>query len=172
MISTSRLVIRRFTVEDAPFALRLLNERSFIENIADRGVRTPEQAVKYLEDGPIASYAKHGLGLMMVLVEKTGAPIGMCGLIRRPGRPDVDLGYAYVPEAWGQGYAGEAAEAMLEIARRDFRLPRVAAFISPGNERSLRVLGRLGFEPAGTTRLNPADPEILLYMKTFEGAQP
>ena len=172
MISTPRLVIRRFTVEDAAFALRLLNEPSFIENIADRGVRTLEQAVKYLEDGPIASYEKHGLGLMMVVAQKTGAPIGMCGLIRRPGKPDVDLGYAYVPEAWGQGYAGEAAEAMLEIARRDFRLPRVAAFISPGNERSLRVLARLGFQPAGTTRLNPADPEILLYMKTFEGAQP
>jgi RimJ/RimL family protein N-acetyltransferase len=172
MISTPRLVIRRFTAEDAPFALRLLNEPSFIENIADRGVRTVEQAVKYLEDGPIASYEKHGLGLMMVLVAKTGAPIGMCGLIRRPGKPDVDLGYAYVPEAWGQGYAGEAAEAMLEIAHRDFRLPRVAAFISPGNERSLRVLARLGFLPAGTTRLNPADREILLYMKTFEATQP
>lgn len=172
MISTPRLVIRRFTVEDAPFVLRLLNERSFIENIADRGVRTPEQAVKYLETGPIASYAKHGLGLMLVQVGKTGAPIGMCGLIRRPGQPDVDLGYAYVPEAWGAGYAGEAAEAMLEIARRDFRLPRVAAFVSPGNDRSLRVLAKLGFEPAGKTRLNPADPEVLLYMKTFHTMAP
>ncbi|HEY6910070.1 MAG TPA: GNAT family N-acetyltransferase [Myxococcales bacterium] len=170
MISTPRLRIRRFTADDAPFVLRLLNEPSFIENIADRGVRTTEQAVKYLKEGPIASYAKHGLGLM--LVEKTGAPIGMCGLIRRPGQPDVDLGYAYVPEAWGQGYAGEAAEAMLEIARRDFRLPRVAAFVSPGNDRSLRVLARLGFEPAGKTRLNPADPEVLLYMKTFHTLAP
>jgi RimJ/RimL family protein N-acetyltransferase len=172
MISTPRLIIRRFTVDDAPFVLRLLNERSFIENIADRGVRTLEQAVKYLENGPIASYGKHGLGLMLVSLKETGAPIGMCGLIRRPGQPDVDLGYAYVPEAWGVGYAGEAAEAMLEVARGHFRLPRVAAYVSPGNDRSLRVLARLGFEPAGTTRLNPADPEVLLYMKTFHTIAP
>jgi ribosomal-protein-alanine N-acetyltransferase len=172
MISTPRLIIRRFTVEDAPFALRLLNEPSFIENIADRGVRTLEQAVKYLENGPIASYEKHGLGLMLVVLEKTGAPIGMCGLIRRPGQPDVDLGYAYVPEAWGLGYAGEAAEATLESARRDFRLPRVVAFISPGNHRSLRLLSKLGFEPAGRTRLNPADPEVLLYVKSLATMPP
>jgi ribosomal-protein-alanine N-acetyltransferase len=171
MISTPRLVIRRFTVDDAPFVLRLLNERSFIENIADRGVRTLEQAVKYLQEGPIASYEKHGLGLMLVLL-KTGAPIGMCGLIRRQGQRDVDLGYAFVPEAWGLGYAGEAAEAMLEIARSDFRLPRVAAYVSPGNNRSLRVLAKLGFEAAGKTRLNPDDPEVLLYMKTFHTMAP
>jgi RimJ/RimL family protein N-acetyltransferase len=172
MISTPRLLIRRFTVADAPFVLRLLNEPSFIENIADRGVRTLEQAVKYLEDGPISSYEKHGLGLMLVTLEKTGVPIGMCGLIRRSGQPDVDLGYAYLPEAWGLGYASEAAQAMLEIARRDFRLPRVAAFISPGNDRSLRVLEKLDFQPAGRTRLNAADPEVLLYVRTFPTLSP
>ena len=80
---TPRLLLRHFTLDDGEFVLRLLNEPSFHEYIGDKGVRTLEGAHGYLSSGPIASYAKHGHGLNLVVLRETAAPIGMCGLLKR-----------------------------------------------------------------------------------------
>lgn len=159
-IETPRLVLRRFTTGDAAFVLRLLNERSFIENIGDRGVRTPEQAGKYLQDGPMASYARHGHGLNLVALRETQQPIGMCGLLKRDALPDVDIGYAFLPEFWSKGYARESVAAVLQSADPE----RVAAIVSPGNAPSIRLLEEFGFRPSGRMRLTPDAPEVLLYL--------
>jgi len=159
---TERLILREFTTADAPFVLRLLNEPSFVHNIGDRGVRTAEEAVRYLNDGPIASYARHGHGLYLVALKPGLQPIGMCGLLKRDKIRDVDLGYAFLPEFWSNGYARESAAAVLGIARR-LRLTAVAAFVSPGNAPSIRLLDKLGFAPAGETKLEPAAAPVFVY---------
>ncbi len=154
---TERLLIRPFTLEDAPFILRLLNEPSFIENIADKGVRTLEQARAYMEGGPLASYATHGHGLWLVEHQVTGNPMGMCGLIRRDTLPEVDLGYAFLPEFWGLGYATEAAAACVSWGRHTLGLRTLLAIVSPGNASSIRLLQSLGFLPSGTMEYAPGD---------------
>ncbi|MBP1773553.1 MAG: hypothetical protein H6P99_2716 [Holophagaceae bacterium] len=156
-VLTDRLILRRFVVEDAPFLLRLLNEPSFIENIADKGVRTLEQAADYLAQGPLASYAAHGHGLWMVQHRVTGQPMGMCGLIRRDNLPEVDLGYAFVPEFWGLGYAREAAEACVAWGRETLGLRSMLAIVSPGNAASIRLLESLGFCHSGNMVYAPGD---------------
>ncbi|MBI1751830.1 MAG: GNAT family N-acetyltransferase [Acidobacteria bacterium] len=161
-LSTERLIIRPFTLEDAPFILRLLNEPSFIENIADKGVRTVEQAAAYLTDGPLASYAVHGHGLWMVQHRSTGNPMGMCGLIKRDSLPEVDLGYAFCPEFWGLGYAREAAEACLAWGRAQKDLQTVLAIVSPGNAGSIRLLEALRFRYEKTMEMSPGD-EVAVY---------
>ncbi|WLT33452.1 GNAT family N-acetyltransferase [Geothrix sp. PMB-07] len=164
-LSTERLLIRPFTLEDAPFILRLLNEPSFIDNIADKGVRTLAQAEAYLTDGPLASYATHGHGLWMVQHGTTGKPMGMCGLIKRDSLPEVDLGYAFCPEFWGLGYAREAAEACLAWGRDDKGLQSVLAIVSPGNAGSIRLLEALRFQFQKTMELTPGD-EVAVYRWT------
>lgn len=159
---TDRLLIRPFTLDDAPFILRLLNEPSFIANIADKGVRTKEQAQDYLQQGPLASYATHGHGLWMVEHHGTGAPMGMCGLIKRDSLPEVDLGYAFLPEFWGQGFAREAAEACLAFGRETLGLRGMLAIVSPGNAPSIRLLEALAFRPTGRMELAPGD-EVVTY---------
>jgi len=156
-LETERLTLRPFTLADAPFILRLLNEPSFIANIADKGVRSLEQAEDYLRRGPLASYAEHGHGLWLVAHGATGAPMGMCGLIRRPALPEVDLGYAFVPEYWGLGFAREAAAACLACARAEFGLKALMAIVAPGNTASIRLLEALGFAPTGRMELEPGD---------------
>ncbi len=163
MRETGRLLLRPFVREDAAFVLRLLNEPSFIENIGDRGVRTLEQAVRYLEDGPLASYAKNGHGLELVAVKETRQPIGMCGLLKRDGQPDLDIGYALLPEFWSKGYAREAVEAVLAHGRTSMGLAVVAAYVSPGNAASIRLLATFGFVPAGRAQLTPGAPEVLVF---------
>ena len=170
MINTERLCLSPFSLEDDAFILRLLNEPSFIKNIADRGVRTLEDARVYLSNGPMASYAANGFGLWRVSLRDGGTPIGMCGLIRRKGLADVDLGYALLPEYTGHGYAVEAARAALNYGRAKLSLARIIAVVSQTNARSARVLGKLGFVRDGFIQL-PGDPEdLLLFSSTAPAA--
>ena len=80
-LTTERLVLRKFDTSDADFVLRLLNEPSFIQFIGDKGVRNLNDAQKYILNGPIASYDKHGFGLYLVALKSNKSPIGMCGLL-------------------------------------------------------------------------------------------
>src|SRR5205809_1402527 len=104
ILETDRLQLRLLSVDDAEFILRLLNEPSFIQNIGDRGVRTLDDARAYITNGPIASYEKHGFGLLLVQLKTTGTPIGICGLLKRDALPEPDIGYALLPEFWSNGY--------------------------------------------------------------------
>ena len=144
ILTTKRLFIRPFTLDDAPFILELLNEPSFIQNIGDRGVRSLADACAYLLNGPIASYERNGFGLYGVELKAEGVMVGMCGLIRRDTLPDVDIGFAFLPPYWGLGYAFEAAAAVMAYGRDALKLDRIVAIVSPGNEASINVLRKLG----------------------------
>ena len=156
-------MLRRFTASDAAFTLRLLNEPSFIENIADRGVRTLEQAARYLLEGPIASYARHGHGLYLVELKPSLQPIGMCGVLKRAGFLEVDLGYAFLPEFWSQGFAFESASAVLNLVRSVLRAPWIVAFVSKRNTASIRLLRKLGFSYSGERNLDAASDPVSLF---------
>ncbi len=163
VLKTERLLLRPFTPEDAEFILRLLNEPAFLRYIGDKGVRTPDQAASYLLDGPIRSYDRHGHGLMRVEVRETGLPIGMCGLLRRQPDQDPDLGYAFLREYWGQGYAKDAAMAILDSGIRVLDFPRILALVAPDNARSIQLLQELGFTLAGSTPVHPDEPPDSIY---------
>ena len=145
VFETDRLVLRRLTVEDAPFILRLLNEPSFLEHIGDRGVRNFADAKQYILSGPVASYEHHGFGLFLVELKAGSAPIGICGLLKRDALDDVDVGFAFVPESWSKGYAFESVSATLAYAHDVQHLKRVVAITSPENVASINLLVKLGF---------------------------
>jgi len=144
ILATERLGLRRLGPGDAPFILRLVNDPSWLEFIGDKGVRTEDDARNYLAQGPIEMYARLGFGLYLVELRDGGVPIGICGLIKRESLPDVDIGFAYLPEFRGKGYAHEAALAVMTHARRDYSIRRLVAITAPKNEKSIRLLGRLG----------------------------
>jgi len=143
-IITARLRVRPFTMGDAAFMVALLNSPGWLRFIGDRGVRTEAEARSYLERGPLASYARHGFGLGCVERRSDGVPVGMCGLLRRDTRPDVEIGFAFLPEHCGQGYAVESARAVIEGGRVRHGLLRVAAIVQSDNTASIRVLEKLG----------------------------
>jgi [ribosomal protein S5]-alanine N-acetyltransferase len=148
LFETERLRFEYLTLDDAAFALELLNEPVYIQNIADKGVRDIAGAEAYLSNGALASYAKNGHGLYKVTLKETGEPIGMCGLIRREILEDPDLGYAYLHRHHGKGYASEAGAAVMEHGRREFQIGRIVAITTPQNTGSIRVLEKLGFHYA------------------------
>jgi ribosomal-protein-alanine N-acetyltransferase len=163
VLETDRLLLRPFTLEDAPFVLRLLNEPSFHQYIGDRGVRTLEQAERYLKDGPFASYARFGHGLGMVALKSSGEPIGMCGLLKRDYLEHVDLGYAFLATAWGEGYAIESARAMVTHAHQVLGMGSILATVDPANAASIRLLEKLGFQFERRLRTAPEEEEVSLY---------
>lgn len=150
-LTTARLRIRTLTAADAPFMLTLVNQASWLRFIGDRGVRSLEDAERYIADGPLAVHARHGFSLGLVTLKDTGAPIGVCGLIKRDSLPDPDLGFALLDAYAGQGLAFEAASAVLQDAFTRLGLARVLAIATPDNERSAALLRKLGFALEGST---------------------
>lgn len=160
---TERLILRHLTSEDAGFMLDLLNQPSFHRFIGDRGVRTIEQARQYLVRGPISSYERHGYGLYLVELRRSSAAIGICGLVRRDTLEHADLGFALLPEYWSRGLAYEAAVAVLTLARDELEIDRLLAITSLDNERSIELLGKLGFELEGKVQLPGDAAEVNLF---------
>ena len=163
MLETARLILRRLTIHDAEFMLALLNEPSFLQFIGDRGVRTREDAEKYILTGPVESYARFGFGLYLTVLKEGDAPIGICGLLKRPALADVDIGFAFLPAFWGNGYGLEAARAVMEHGHRDFGLTRVVAITSPENQSSKTLLAKLGLRFEEMIRLAPEAPDVELH---------
>lgn len=164
-IFTDRLSLSEFTESDALFALSLLNEPDFHRYIGDKGVRTVADAERYLREGPIASYAKHGHGLWRISLRATGEPIGMCGLIRRDYLDAPDIGFAYLARHCGHGYGHEAGSATLAYGREVLGLRRILGVTLPDNAASIALLKKLGLREEGT-HVAPSDGKTLLVFCT------
>ena len=167
-LNTERLLVRGFDTNDAEFILELLNQPSFIQFIGDKGVRSVDDARNYITTGPIESYQRHGFGLYLVELKDRKVPIGMCGVLKRESLPDPDLGFAFLPEYWGKGYAFEAASAALDQARDFFKLARILAITNPDNDASIKLLAKLGFQFERVMKLSSDSDEVKLFSLMFE----
>ena len=166
ILETERLVLRKMMPGDAAFMLELLNDPGFIKFIGDRGVRSNEDAERYIRTGPTATYDTRGYGYYIVELKETGAPIGTCGLRTRDGLDDVDLGYAFLEAHRGRGYAAEAAGALLRYAHDVLGMQRVAAICSPDNHASVAVLQKAGFAYEKLVRLPGEASDVKLFVAT------
>ena len=163
VIETGRLSLRELTAGDAAFMLGLLNDPDFLRNIGDRGVRTVDDARRYILERLVDSYERHGFGLWLVETKDSKEAAGICGLIKRKALPDVDLGYAFLPPFRARGYAYESASAVLGHARDVLGLRRLLAITDPGNAGSIRVLEKLGMRFERMVRLSADEPEIKMF---------
>jgi RimJ/RimL family protein N-acetyltransferase len=160
---SARLILRHLDAQnDAAFILDLLNQPSFIQNIGDRNVRTLADASRYIDTGPRAMYAQYGFGLFRTELKQTGEPIGMCGLLKRDWLADADVGFAFLPQFWSQGYAFESAAAVMAWGREHKNLTRIVAITAPANHGSQRVLEKLGLKFCRTVH-SPEGQESRLY---------
>lgn len=150
VLETQRLRLRWFAAADAAFILQLLNEPSWIANIGPRNVTTLEEAQTWIRERLIGNYEKQGFGFWAAERLADGQLMGMCGLVKRDTLPAVDLGYAFLPAYWGQGYAREGAAACLDYARNALGLRRVLAITGPDNLASSRVLEAIGMKHEDT----------------------
>jgi RimJ/RimL family protein N-acetyltransferase len=162
ILATRRLRLRTVDTDDADFYLELVNDPGFLEHIGDRGIRTREDAIQALLEGPIAMQDMRGHSLYVVELKETGEPVGMCGLIKRDTLDSVDIGYAYLQRHCGRGYAYEAGMAVLALAPA-LGLSRVLAITSPNNLASNGLLRKMGMRFERFVYLVPGDAGKNLY---------
>jgi RimJ/RimL family protein N-acetyltransferase len=163
VLETNRLLLRKITLDDAAFILDLLNQPSFIRFIGDRNVRTLDDARECIKTRYISAYERLGFGVYLTALKADGTPIGICGLIKRDTLEDVDIGYAFLPQHWMQGYAVESASAVMDYARNTLGLKRVVAIVAPDNPGSIRVLEKIGLRFERMVKLSADDIELKLF---------
>jgi RimJ/RimL family protein N-acetyltransferase len=163
VIETDRLILRWVEEKDAEFIYALLNEPGWLKYIGDKGIRTLEDARNYIQNGPRAMYEREGFGLFLTELKEDHTPIGLCGLIKREGLEDVDIGFAFLSGYQSQGYAYEAASGTLEFAK-DLGLKRIVAITTKDNHSSSRLLEKLGMELDGFVTLPNDTEELKKYM--------
>lgn len=160
LLTGTKIHLRPLNVEDADFILTLVNTPGWLEFIGNRNVHTLEDAKLYLLTGPLASYYRWGFGLYCVVDAATGASTGVCGLIRRDGLQHADIGFSFLPEYTGKGFAKEASQLVLKHWFKKEGLETIDAITLPINERAIGLLLKLGFNYQQTIRFG-ADQEVL-----------
>ncbi|UGA37254.1 GNAT family N-acetyltransferase [Chromobacterium haemolyticum] len=127
--------------------------------------RPARGALRYIEEGPQASYRKHGHGLLLVERLEDGVPVGICGLVKREGLAYPDIGYAFLEQFWGSGYASEAAQAAaIEHGREQLGHEVVVGITAPHNQASIRVLEKIGLRYQGRIELPGIDGDSCYFV--------
>ncbi|OUS01409.1 GNAT family N-acetyltransferase [Flavobacteriales bacterium 33_180_T64] len=163
---TSRLLISKISVDDAPFILELMNSPHWIKYIGDRNVTTLEQAATYITNNQLKSYETYGFGFYKVQVKSEKLKsIGFFGLIKRDELEHADIGFSLLPEHEGKGYGFEAATEIMKLAKNTFDIKILYAITIPENKPSIHLLEKLGL--SYQKRVKPFDDneELLLFAK-------
>lgn len=170
ILDTDRLRLRTIDEHDAPFYLQLVNDPGFLQFIGDRKIRTLDAARDAIIDGPMAMQAERGHAIWLVELKVSGEAIGMSGLIKRAALPEADIGYAFLPQFTGKGYALEAGTAVLAQAR-ERGMPCLLAITSPDNEASIRLLGKLGLRFEQYKDIGGDNGPVNIYRIDFTGPE-
>ncbi|EKO3782356.1 GNAT family N-acetyltransferase [Vibrio harveyi] len=145
-LTTKRLTLRLVSVEDAPFILELYNQPDFYRFVGDKQIRTLEEAKRYIQDNMLRMQELKGVSLLVVETNHDKQPVGICGLVKRDTLTAFDLGYGYLPSAYGKGYAKEAASVVVDFAREEMNIENLVAITNNDNIRSISLLEKLGFQ--------------------------
>ncbi len=145
-LNTERLTLRLVSVDDALFILELYNHPDFYRFIGDKQIRTEDEARRYIQDNMLPMQERKGVSLLVVETKHDQKPIGVCGLVKRDTLTTFDIGYGYLPSAYGKGYALEAARAVVDFARKEMSLEKLFAISNNDNTRSISLLKKISFK--------------------------
>jgi RimJ/RimL family protein N-acetyltransferase len=143
-IETERLILRPFTLDDAEAWLPLIALPDIIRYTGDTPAQSVEQARELLRSRPLRDYAMYGHGRLAVIEKSSGRLVGFCGLKYVIELGEVDIGYRFLPDCWGKGYATESCIAVIAEGRGEHRIRRIVGTVHPDNPASGRVLEKLG----------------------------
>jgi [ribosomal protein S5]-alanine N-acetyltransferase len=144
MFQTARLLVRQFVTSDLDAFAELCADPRVMKYVDD-GTTLPRSEVERWIDVCQDKYAARGYGTSAVFEKSSKRFIGYCGVVRAPGNDFDELIYVFHVDAWGKGYATEAARAMLEYVFKHSSLAQIYATVAPENQHSVHVAQKLGF---------------------------
>lgn len=145
---SSRLGLRKACGDDAPWIYTLNNDPAWLRFIGNRGVHSINDAKKYIALSH-EHFDRWGYGLWVVERRHDRQPLGMCGLLNRGIFGCPDLGFAFLAESRGKGYASEAALAVIKRAKSYYQFSYLSAIVHRHNTPSRQLLERLGYRHQG-----------------------
>jgi [ribosomal protein S5]-alanine N-acetyltransferase len=151
LITTERLIIRPFTVNDFGAIHAVWSDPVVMGAVPSQAYDREESWARLL--GKFRHQARHGFSKWAMTDRASGTVIGECGVHYLEDGPDIELGYKLARAFWGQGLASEAAQACLNWALAE-RPERVVAIVDPANTRSARILSKIGMVRDGTFSRN------------------
>jgi ribosomal-protein-alanine N-acetyltransferase len=151
ILETKRLVLKPISLShiDDLFALR--SDPEVMKYIGDGSIQTREEVENFIKCGA-SYYEKYGLDFFSVFEKETGRFVGQAGLFHvgfNVKQPDIELAYRLHKKYWNQGYATELAKALIEYGFSKLSLPKIIAAVRPENERSRRVMEKVGMSYIG-----------------------
>jgi [ribosomal protein S5]-alanine N-acetyltransferase len=163
MIETQRLIIKPFTLADAEAFFELSLDKGFnLFPITRYEQKTIESAREWIKQN-IESVSKNKLGFQGIWEKSSNTLIGIAGfrLFNLEKENRYEITYRLRENAWGKGYATEAARAMLEFGFKNSPASEIAVSITPDNEASIKVAKKLGFKWTNNELLMGIPAEIL-----------
>lgn len=151
-LTTDRLRLREMTLQDVTALLKHLGNPEVVKYIDMQPIKTREQANEWLRW--MGSYFSARDGLRWGIIRKTDNMfIGSAGIggWNREARY-AEIGYDIAQPYWGNGYATEVTHAIIQFGVNHMNLNRIEADIVAGNDASMRVLEKLGFQQEGILR--------------------
>ena len=162
ILATERLILTEWELPDAAFLLKLVNTPQWIEFIGDRNIHSIQDAEQYIKKLRLP-YGSYGYGFYGLRLKDSKELIGLCGIIKRMGLNDPDLGFALLPEHEGQGYMYEVSTALLKHAFVKLGISRVVAITTEQNSRSIKLLERLGMKYEKDVKLPKEEKQLRLF---------
>lgn len=151
-LTTERLLLRPFTLADAPEVQRLAGEREIAATTAAIPHPYPDGAAEAWIETHAGRFAQGEGAAFAVTRRADSALLGVVGLEINAEMQRAELGYWIGKPYWNQGYGSEAAAAVVRFALTDLGLRRVFARHFSGNPASGRVMQKIGMRHEGTLR--------------------
>jgi RimJ/RimL family protein N-acetyltransferase len=139
-IITQRLTLSLISEDDYNFIFTLVNSKGWLEFIGDRKVHSTEDSIKYIQK----INKTEDLTYWIVRLKDNNTPIGIISFLKRSYLENFDIGFAFLPEFNGYGYAYEAAKEVLSVVNKKPEHSKVLATTVPQNINSIKLLTKLG----------------------------
>lgn len=145
IFETPRLILSRFKIEDAPLIFLLNSDPEVLKYVHEPVLENEGHAAKIIESIILPQY-KNNLGRWAVYTKNDNAFIGWCGLKHMPDPCIIDLGYRFLKNSWGKGYATEAAWHTLDYGFRNLYIDIITGRAHIENVASQKVLKKIGMK--------------------------
>ncbi len=145
IIETRRLILRELVLSDAQDMLRL-HSHPQVQQYTGEELITDLEEMRSIISARMEGYKKYGYGRWATILKEGRHFVGWAGLAYLPEFDEIDLGYRFLPEYWGQGLATEASRAVLKYGFEQLKLKRIVAIAMKENKASIRVMEKVGMQ--------------------------
>lgn len=145
ILTSERLVLREMYRDDADHLLSMFQDPDVMTYYP--GLKNKEETEKWIT-WTRENYGKYGVGMWVVEEKGTGLFLGQCGIVLQKVEDamEMEIGYMFLKQHWGKGYASEAARACKKYGFQTMNVPKLISLIDPANERSVSVATRIGMK--------------------------